>query len=307
MKIITDIEKSISEITPNHSDDNAPYFERLGRNNGGLIDYCVVNPDHLIFGKGLGYSVAAGKDFGPYWRKGETAPVLYCDARMEHEASMRQWAMIHARNTDRESIQCANRNLKIISLRDKHNSSEDPGLLTREGYSLIREHKVKLVIYDDMSGNLMSPNDEYAPTPFSLQKMIEDIRKMGVTVVMMRDLCKHIDKKTLDAYLPMVDARISAAATKAGQAQGETCFVLNHRLFRDYDPQLVHSHAWSSWHKDSVLMFHVDPCGNSIADRNAEIMSEYANSQSLASVARKFRLEKSTIGRILGLYPRKKA
>ncbi len=275
------------------------FFDRLFEKNKGAIgEFCSFDPGIYEMAKVVAYSAAGGKQLAPYLSTGDGVPVIYCDARMNRDSAMRQWAAIHARNTKPETFAKVDLNLKTLFMRD--HGQDSTGFMVDEGRELLMSTlgaNPGLLVLDDVFFNKVSPNDPYC-TWGQMQSSINMLLDRNWVVLALRNLSHKNSGKGFEEYLQSLSFRITASPAKRASAQGETCLCLTHQLMHDYDPTLVGSYEWRSWREDGKCMFAIDPCADPVSVRNAEILALLAEGKTMTYVATTFHMNKSSISRI---------
>lgn len=246
----------------------------------------------------IAYAIACGKWLRP-WGKGRGVPVVLLDGEMRAAGLKERFKMLHARNTDQQSIIDAERNIHIIS---RDFCSDAIGFIdTDEGQRNIERlfpPGVKLIIIDNLSA-WTSGGREDSSSWAKIKVWLLQMRLQGFAILLVHHTGKNGQQRGTSSHEDLLDYSILLRPLPSSMNRQDTRFSVEHTKLRDYIPELRQIFEYSIWSENNVLNFDAMPAENRPSENEANMLRLREDGLSLEAIANKLGVNKSTVSRCL--------
>lgn len=253
----------------------------------------------------IAYAIAAKKKIFP-WGCGAGAPILYLDGEMRLYSFQERFQLIHAKNSEPDSIQQFGKMFQIIS----RDYSSDPigSIDTTEGQAQIEKlipPETKLLIIDNLSSCTSGGSENSTAWAATKTWLIKLRQQKKLAVLLIHHAGKNGTQRGSSAHEDLLDYSILLGALPSSNDRDDTRFSIEHTKLREYFPELRKKYECSIWTEDGVLKHEIVPMATPITEVAAEIIRLSEQGLKQGEIAIRLGVNKSTVSRHLGAAKKK--
>lgn len=255
----------------------------------------------------MSYSIAAGKTLKP-WGVGAIEQVAYLDGVMIAPELKKSLRVLHAHNTNDESINEVEGNLHIIS---RDYIGPTIGFIDTEvGQTAIDKlipAGVKLIVIDNFSAWTSGKRDDSTAVA-NINAWLASKRIQGIAVLLVHCIEKKSQQRGLSSLEDLLDYSILVSPLPTDPKRDDTRFTVEHIKLPDHIPELRQRYQYATWVEDEKLKIECHPVKVASSSDGAEMARmRDEDGLSLEEIGKHFGKNKSSVSRKLKLWDNDKA
>lgn len=246
----------------------------------------------------IAYAVAAGKPLEP-WGQGAGVPVAYLDGEMRASAFKRRLQLLHARVSDKKSVDLVNQNLMIVSrdvckqLIGTLDSEEG-----RQALDAAIPEKAQLIVIDNLSAWTHGGRED-GTSWAAIKSWLIEKRLAGKAVLLVHHAGKNGKQRGSSQHEDLLDYSILLTPLPNDDMAEDTRFAVEHTKLREHVPELRHRYEFSLRTEDEKLFFDATVASLAVAAKTAQILELHQAGKSVTDIAAAVGLHKSNVSRAI--------